>query len=89
MLEDEYPAIVWTPCASHCLDLLIEDIGKNFWVDEIFAVAKSMVKFVTKRPKVLSIYWANSSLEILKPSQTRFAYMFIVLERLILISFAP
>ena len=54
LLEDAYPTIVWIPCASHCLDLLIEDIGKIAWVDEIFAVAKSMVKFITKRPKVLT-----------------------------------
>ena len=83
ILEDEYPSIVWTPCASHSLDLLIEDIGKKIWVDDLFATAKSMVKFVTKRPKVLSMYRANSTLEILKPSKTRFAYMFIVLERLV------
>ena len=83
LLEEEYPAIVWTPCASHCLDLLIEDIGKISWVREIFSVAKSMVKFVTKKPKVLSIFRANTTLDLLKPSKTRFAYMFIVLERLI------
>ena len=32
MLEDEFPAISWTPCASHSLDLLIEDVGKIEWV---------------------------------------------------------
>ena len=60
LLEDAYPTIVWTPCASHCLDLLIEDIPPPPRVDEIFAVAKSMVKFITKRPKVLSVFRANS-----------------------------
>ena len=83
MLEDEFPSIVWTPCASHCIDLLIEDIGKISWVDEIFKTSLSMVRFVKKRPKVTSMFRANSTLELLKPSATRFAYMFIVLERLI------
>ncbi|KAH7293403.1 hypothetical protein KP509_28G024800 [Ceratopteris richardii] len=83
ILQDEYKKIVWTPCASHCLDLLMEDIGKIEWVCVIFKRAKSIVKMVTKRPKVLSMYRANSTLEILKPSATQFAYMFIVLERLI------
>ena len=41
------------------------------------------MKFVTKRVKVLSMYRANNTLELLKPSNTRFAYMFIVLERLL------
>lgn len=83
MLEDEFPAIVWTPCASHSLDLLIEDIGRIQSVDSIFRTARSMVKFVKKRPKVLNIFRAYSSLELLKPAATRFAYMFIVLERLL------
>lgn len=83
MLEEEFPSIVWSPCASHSLDLMLEDIGKLSWVNGIFCTASSMVNFVTKRPKVLSMYRANSDLELLKPSQTRFAYMFIVLERLV------
>ena len=29
MLEDEFPTIVWTPCTSHSLNLLIEDIEKD------------------------------------------------------------
>ena len=41
-----------------------------------------MVRFVKKRPKVLSIFRAYSSLELLKPAPTRFAYMFVVVERL-------
>ena len=83
MLEDEFPSIVWTPCASHCIDLLIEDIGKISWVDEIFKTSLNMVRFVKKRQKVTSVFRANSTLELLKPSATRFAYMFIVLERLL------
>ncbi|KAH7278565.1 hypothetical protein KP509_38G046800 [Ceratopteris richardii] len=70
ILQEEYKKIVLTPCASHCLDLLMEDVGKIEWVCVIFKRAKSIVKMITKRPKVLSIY-------------PQHAYMFIVLERLI------
>ena len=28
MLEEKHPTIWWTPCAAHCLDLMLEDIGK-------------------------------------------------------------
>jgi N-methylhydantoinase B/oxoprolinase/acetone carboxylase alpha subunit len=27
-LMDRIPHLFWTPCAAHCLDLLLEDIGK-------------------------------------------------------------
>ena len=83
MLEDAFPKIRWTPCASHSLDLLMEDLQRLACVAHIFSTAKSMVKFFTKRPKVLSIYRAHSDLEVLKPSSTGFAYMFIVVEWLV------
>jgi hypothetical protein len=28
----EHRTIWWTPCAAHCLDLMLEDIGKIEWV---------------------------------------------------------
>ena len=43
MLQDEFPTITLTPCASYCLDLLIEDVGNIFWVDHIFKTIRSMV----------------------------------------------
>ena len=32
MLEEKHRTIWWTPCATHCLDLMLEDIGKIEWV---------------------------------------------------------
>ncbi|KAE8717751.1 hydroxyproline-rich glycoprotein family protein [Hibiscus syriacus] len=29
LLEAKRPRLYWTPCAAHCLDLMLEDIGKN------------------------------------------------------------
>lgn len=28
LLEAKSPHLFWTPCAAHCLDLMLEDIGK-------------------------------------------------------------
>ena len=28
MLMDRYPSLFWTPCAAHCIDLMLEDMGK-------------------------------------------------------------
>lgn len=81
-LEEEFPSIVWTPCASHCLDLLMEDIGKLKWVEEITTKALSIVNFVNSKVRVLAIFRSYSDLELKKPSKTRFAAMWILLERL-------
>ena len=29
------PTIFWTPCAAHCIDLMLEDIGKLEWVQDV------------------------------------------------------
>ncbi|KAH7442153.1 hypothetical protein KP509_03G073500 [Ceratopteris richardii] len=83
LLEGEYPHIVWTPCATHCLDLLMEDIGKLTWVKACTLQASNIVTFFTQKVKVLAMFREHSKLEIKKPATTRFAYMWIVLSRLL------
>ncbi|KAH9330097.1 hypothetical protein KI387_002205, partial [Taxus chinensis] len=34
LLQERHPSLFWTPCAAHCIDLLLEDIGKIDWVSE-------------------------------------------------------
>jgi len=82
MVEDEFPSICWTPCASHCLDLLMEDIAKLPWINRVMNEAKQIVLFFRRKNKALSILREFTKLEVISPSKTRFAYMFIVLERL-------
>ena len=45
--------------------------------------AKTIVKFLTKKPKVLAIYRSFKDLEIVTFSKTRFAYVFLILDRLL------
>jgi len=28
LLEEKMPHLYWTPCVAHCIDLMLEDIGK-------------------------------------------------------------
>ena len=83
MVEADYPNIVWTPCASHSIDLLMEDIGALPWVQEVVKDALSIVTFFTTKHKVLAIYREYSKLELKKPSSTRFAYTWLLLDRLL------
>jgi len=47
LVEQEFSWITWTPCTPHCLDLLLEDVGKLPWAAEVVAEAKAVVKFIT------------------------------------------
>ena len=82
MLEAEFKHIRWTPCASHGLNLLMKDIGKLDWVKRVTTNALSIVNFFTKKVKVLAIFRSHSTLELKRPASTRFAYMWLLLERL-------
>jgi hypothetical protein len=42
MLEDKHPSIWWTPCVAHCLDLMLEHIGKIEWVKKCVEQAKTI-----------------------------------------------
>ncbi|XP_013614699.1 PREDICTED: uncharacterized protein LOC106320900 [Brassica oleracea var. oleracea] len=46
LLEAKRPHLFWTPCAAHCLDLMLEDIGK------IAAVKTAMQKCMFVHPTV-------------------------------------
>jgi hypothetical protein len=28
-------SLVWIPCAAHCIDLMLEDMGKNSFIKEV------------------------------------------------------
>jgi hypothetical protein len=82
IIEERYPHITWTPCTPHCLDLLLEDFGKLDWVSTVIADAKTVLKFITNHHKSLALFRSLSELELLKPGDTRFATVFIMLERM-------
>lgn len=82
ILEQRFKHIVFSPCAAHCLDLLLEDIGKLPWASSVIARGRAVVKFIANHHKSLAVFRQHSSLELLKPGETRFASQFIMLQRL-------
>jgi len=78
-LEARFPHITFTPCTPHCLDLLLEDMGKLDWVSSVIAEARTALKFITNHHKSLVLFRSLSKLELLKPGETRVATNFIML----------
>jgi len=46
MLEEKCPTIWWSLCATHCLDLMLEDIGKIEWMKKCVDDAKSITRYI-------------------------------------------
>ena len=73
----------WTPCAAHCIDLMLEDIGKVNVHDTTLARARQVVKFIYGHTWVLSLMRTfTKNHELLRPAITRFATSFLTLQSL-------
>eukprot|EP00253_Pinus_taeda_P036589 PITA_36589 len=79
-----HPTLIWTPCAAHCIDLMLEDIGKIPFVKDIVDSSRSITKFIYNHTSVLSMMrrFTNNK-ELVRPAITRFATSFISLQSLL------
>eukprot|EP01018_Ginkgo_biloba_P039762 Gb_41019 [translate_table: standard] len=82
LITNRFKTIYWTPCAAHCLDLLLHDLGKLPWMNEAIRRGKTITNFVVK-PSPLSIYRKHAMKELLRPCDTRFATYYIMLKRVV------
>ncbi|KAH9308769.1 hypothetical protein KI387_036680, partial [Taxus chinensis] len=84
MLEAKHKTIFWTPCAAHCIDLMLEDIGKKDWIKNTVEHGKSITKYIYNHSWVLNLMRKNTEgRELVRPAITRFATNFLTLQSLI------
>ncbi|KAL6494356.1 hypothetical protein OROGR_031156 [Orobanche gracilis] len=70
----------WTPCAAHCIDLMLEDIAKLKIFEEAIENAKKVVKFIYGHGTILALMRKHTNdKELLRPAVTRFATAFLTL----------
>uniref|UniRef100_A0A0R0K6W7 BED-type domain-containing protein n=1 Tax=Glycine max TaxID=3847 RepID=A0A0R0K6W7_SOYBN len=55
LLEEKRKHIYWTPCAAHCIDLMLEDIGKLPLIRKIIRRAINLVGFIYAHSSTLSL----------------------------------
>lgn len=57
-LQQKYGILFWSPCAAHCIDLMLENIANPKWyplVDEAIKRAKKITKFIYNHGVVLDL----------------------------------
>ena len=80
------PDLYFQGCAAHCLDLLLEDWGKEEWVKKLVKKGRHICVFIKNHHAPQAIFRRlspNHSLRL--PVETRFATNFIMIERLLLV----
>ncbi|XP_039017081.1 uncharacterized protein LOC120147907 [Hibiscus syriacus] len=84
LLEAKRPHLYWTPCAAHCLDLMLEDIGKH-----IPRVKNALKKAIYSNGYIYShvglvnlMRKFTNQKNLHRPTITRFATSFITLAQI-------
>lgn len=81
LLEAKRKKLFWSPCAAHCLDLILEDIGQLPVFFNTIANAKKITTFIYRHTWVLSLYRKHSKgRELARPAVTRFATAYLTLQ---------
>ncbi|OMP00304.1 putative Zinc finger, BED-type [Corchorus capsularis] len=84
LLEHEFPKLYWSPCTTHCLNLMLHDIGKLNEVGDIVSHASKITKYIYNHCYALHLMRKHTNgREILCPASTRFATNFIALQSIL------
>jgi len=81
MLEEKRTKLFWSPCAAHCLDLILEDISELLGFYNTMANAQKVTTFIYKHIWDLNLYrkYSNGK-ELAQPVVTRFATALLTLQ---------
>ncbi|XP_057984783.1 uncharacterized protein LOC110670460 [Hevea brasiliensis] len=83
LLEIKCPHLNWTPCAAHCLDLMLEDIGKIPKIHNTIKRAVTLNGYIYIRPGMVNMLrHFTGERELIRPAVTRFATTFLTLQHI-------
>ncbi|XP_020982450.1 uncharacterized protein LOC110273594 [Arachis duranensis] len=84
LLESEFPRLYWSLSATHCINLILQDIGKLVEVSETMSQASIITKFIYNHCHPLYLMRKfTGGREMLHPAPTRFATNFIALQSIL------
>ncbi|KAM0018998.1 putative HAT dimerization domain, ribonuclease H-like superfamily [Helianthus debilis subsp. tardiflorus] len=82
MLMKKRKKLYWTPCAAHCIDLMLEKIGELPQHKNALLKAKKVSNFIYNHNWVLSLARKILGKDLLRPAATRFATAFLTIQSL-------
>ncbi|CAL1388754.1 unnamed protein product [Linum trigynum] len=83
-LSETFPTLYWSPCAAHCIDLILNDFGKLEWINGIIEKARSITRFVYNHTAVVNMLRRYTfGIDILQRGLTRSATNFVTLKQMV------
>ena len=83
LLMERIPTIFWSPCAAHCLDLMLEEIGNLPAFKKYIARARRVTTFIYRHGRILhAMREKTGGADLVRPATTHFATFFLTLKSL-------
>nr|XP_040252158.2 uncharacterized protein LOC120969136 [Aegilops tauschii subsp. strangulata] len=82
LMKAKRPSIFWNGCAAHCIDPMLEDIGKLGSVDRIIVQARQVTVFLYAHTRVLALMRKTLGKDLVRSGVTRFATAYLNLKSL-------
>jgi hypothetical protein len=81
LLMQKRANLYWTPCAAHCIDLMLEDFEKKIPLHkETIAKGKKITTYIYGRTSLISMmHKFTKNVDLIRPSLTRFATSYLTL----------
>ncbi|KAM0872287.1 hypothetical protein ACQ4PT_038817 [Festuca glaucescens] len=84
ILMERIPTLYWSPCACHCLDLMLEDIGKLKAFKKPIARGRRVTTFIYRHGRLLALMRkVTGNEDLVRPAATRFATSYLALKSLV------
>lgn len=81
LLSHRIPTLYWTPCAAHCLDLMLEDICKLKEFEPTITHGRGLTTFIYRHGRLLAAMRERTQgRDIVRAGTTRFATAFLTLQ---------
>ncbi|XP_052619896.1 uncharacterized protein LOC111897506 [Lactuca sativa] len=82
ILEEQHPKLFWTPCAAHCVNLIVQDIGKKeATIATALTEARAIVVYIYNHGRILNMMRKlTKNTELHRSCVTRFATQFYTLQ---------
>ncbi|KAI3901597.1 hypothetical protein MKW92_035339 [Papaver armeniacum] len=82
-MTEKYKSVFWTVCASHCIGLMLEEIGMLRTGSRVLGKAKAITKFIYSHETVLTLMRKHTrGFNLVTSSRIRSMVSFLILERI-------
>ncbi|XP_039682519.1 uncharacterized protein [Medicago truncatula] len=84
MLMEKRTRLYWTPCATHCIEMMLEDYEKKIPVyEEIITKGKKITDFISSRDSLISLlHKFTEGIDLVRQGITSCATTYLTLDRL-------